>query len=180
MDITQLHAALQASQAPIDRLRSPSEPGVYALFLANKVMLPGLSVPPNGLIYVGLSGGLAKRQFDTHFSSKQTGFSAIRRSLGALLKEQLRLIARPRGRGKAPQDLSCYRFEPDGEERLTEWMREHIHVAVHPSHDYQAIEGELISLTRPSLNLKGFANPDAREIKRLRKVCADEARRRCG
>ena len=119
MDESQVFRELGASKAPIDELRAPSEPGVYAWFLKDGVTLPGFVVPYDRLIYIGSSSSLAQRQYETHFSSRQTGFSTVRRTLGALLKEELRLVARPRGRGTTPQDFYCYRFEPDGEERLT-------------------------------------------------------------
>ena len=38
------------------------------------------------------------------------------------------------------------------------------------------LEKELISVLKPVLNLTGWKNPEREEIKRLRKVCADEAR----
>ncbi len=178
MDSNELLEALRATSGPIGQLKVPSDSGVYAWFLQNGVILPGFTVPSDRLIYVGSSSSLAQRQYETHFNSRQTGFSTIRRTLGALLKEELQLTTRPRGRGKTPQDFYCYRFEPDGEERLTTWMQETIQVGICPTGSYEAVEDELISTALPLLNLKGSANPDAREIKRLRKVCADEARSR--
>ena len=97
--------------------------------------------------------------------------------MGALLKERLDLVALPRGQGKSPQDFYCYRFDLDGEDRLTDWMIANIHVAVQPTGEYVAAERELTGRAQPPLNLIGWANPDAIEIKRRRKVCADEARR---
>lgn len=170
---------LQSSQTSIDQLKAPSEPGVYALFLLEGVTLGGFSTQLDKPIYIGQSGNLAEREFDTHFSSKGSGFSTVRRSLGALLKDDLRLVARPRSRGTSPRDYYCYRFKSDGEDRLTEWMQKNIHVAVQAISldEYQDIEAELIATARPLLNLTGWTNPNSREIKRKRKICADEARR---
>jgi hypothetical protein len=39
------------------------------------------------------------------------------------------------------------------------------------------VEAELIALAQPPLNLTGWPNPHAKELKALRKLCADEARR---
>jgi hypothetical protein len=167
--------ALATARATIDRLSAPSEPGIYALFLAGRTSLPGLTIDGGEPIYIGLSTNLAQREFATHFSVR-SGFSTIRRSLGALLKDELRLRARARGRGLTEQDISCYCFTPDGEERLTIWMRSNVHVSVQPFEDYRSFEKRLIALAEPPLNLTGWKNPDAAEIKRLRKVCADEAR----
>jgi len=139
--------------------------------------IPGISGHPDRPIYIGSSTNLAQREFETHFRSTATGFSTIRRTLGALLKERLGLVARPRGQGKTKQDFYCYRFELDGEDRLTDWMTGNIHVAVQPISDYISAERELTATAQPPLNLTGWANPDASEIKRRRKVCADEARR---
>ena len=177
MDISNLLRELRATHVTVGELRARPEPGVYVWFLAQGASLHPFSVPSDRLIYVGSSRNLAQRQFETHFSSRQTGFSTIRRTLGAILKQKLRLRARPRGRGTTPQEFYCYRFEPEGEERLTDWMHRYIEVAVTPVQDYGAAETDLIASEGPLLNLNS-ANPDAPAIKRLRKVCADEARSR--
>jgi hypothetical protein len=173
----ELVALLVASKVPIDRLPAPPDAGVYAMFL-DGADIPGLSARSDSPIYVGSSANLAQREFETHFVSRSTGFSTLRRTLGALLKEELGLVSRPRGRGKTKQDFLCYRFEAEGEDRLTDWMKAHIHIAVHPMADEVSAELGLIFLAHPPLNLTGCANPDATEIKRRRKICEDEARRR--
>ena len=100
-------------------------------------------------------------------------------TLGALLKEELNLVARPRpGKGEPKSiNFTNYSFEPDGDKRLTEWMTAHL--TVDPITTPTAIsEVELIAQHQPVLNLTGWANPYAAEIKAARKRCATEARQR--
>jgi hypothetical protein len=175
-DTASLLKSLAAEARSIEKVSVPAEAGVYAWFAKDATTLPHVSVSPGEPIYIGSSTNLAQRQYETHFSPRSTGFSTIRRTLGALLKQDLRLTARPRGLGKTPQDFYCYRFDPDSEERLTGWMREHILVSAHPTREYNVLEGLLMMAALPILNLKGVENSEAREIKRLRKACADEAR----
>ena len=42
--------------------------------------------------------------------------------------------------------------------------------------NYESIERQLIVALKPVLNLKGWDNPYRKDIKALRKVCAEEAR----
>jgi hypothetical protein len=127
-------------------------------------------------LYLGLSSNLVQREFDTHFRAGQSGFSTLRRSLGALLKEELALTAIPRGTGASDTNYRNYRFADQGEQRLSQWMTTHLRVGVHAISDPAEIERELISLACPPLNLTGWANPAAADIKALRKACVEEAR----
>jgi hypothetical protein len=68
-------------------------------------------------MYVGMSSNLAERD-EAHFRTGGSGFSTLRRSLGALLKQELRLSARPRGTGSSAQNYRCYQFDDAGEEQL--------------------------------------------------------------
>jgi len=149
--------------------------GVYAI----RVISPGLLAPfeegNGGLIYCGMSSDLAVREFDTHFNSDQTGFSTLRRSLGAILKAQLKLSARPRGTGKSKSNFTNYRFDPAGEGRLTDWMRAHLRVRTWATRHHEALETELKPRLRPLLNLEAW-NPHNAAIRKLRRICADEAR----
>jgi hypothetical protein len=172
----QVLAGLQERRCAIGDLTAEATGGVYALFLSLPGALPLFRLPELEPLYLGLSADLAQREFDTHFNSKQTGFSTVRRSLGAILKAQLGLTARPRGRSTSEQNLRCYRFQPEGEERLTQWMIENLEVSVQPEPDYKTVEKDLIRFACPVLNLTGWDNPYRAEIKALRKRCADEAR----
>jgi hypothetical protein len=169
---------LIANQTGPQDLAAQPEPGVYALFLATRGALPGIAEPGSGALYIGSSSNLAQREFDTHFAAGETGFSTVRRSLGALLRDELNLKPRPRGTGTSKTNYTNYRFDEAGERRLSEWMRERLRVAVHAVSNPPEVEAELIGLAHPPLNLTGWPNPERAEIKRARKQCADAARRR--
>lgn len=149
--------------------------GLYAIRLASPGLLRPFQEGEGGLIYAGMSSDLAAREFDMHFSSSNTGFSTVRRSLGAILKESLQLTAKQRGSGSSKSNFTKYRFNSDGEERLTRWMRENLRVRTYPTRNYEALEKLLLPRMRPLLNLESW-NPHNAEIRRLRKICADEAR----
>ena len=126
-----------------------------------------------------MSSNLAQREFEAHLSSDNSGFSTVRRSIGAILKQQLVLTACPRGRGKSATNFTNYCFDPQGEARLSDWMQTNLKISVHADGNYAAVERNLISGLKPILNLTGWPNPNRREIAALRKACADEARRQC-
>lgn len=177
MDEHDLLRALRQNATSIDELDAPARPGVYAYFLTEGAALPRVDAGEARLLYVGMSGDLAQREFDTHFAAGQTGFSTLRRSFGAILKETLGLQCRPRGTGASPSNYTNYRFDDGGEQRLSEWMRAHVLVATHAVDPPKPVEDKLIAAGRPPLNLKGWPNPHAAAIRALRKQCADEARR---
>ena len=165
---------LETRKCLITKLDAPAKAGVYALFLPGE-SLGGFPVGAGGLVYVGTSTNLAQREFDTHFSPRGTGFSTVRRSFGAILKSELRLKAKARGRGLTRQDLLCYVFDSSGEERLTRWMHQNVEVAVYPTTEHRAAENKLIPFAEPLLNLTKWKNPSRTEIMRLRGACVDEA-----
>ncbi len=150
-------------------------PGVYALFLAGEAALSKLITGPHDLLYIGKApSGLDVRN---HFLHTHSGFSTLRRSLGALLKAKLSLQAIPRGPGASQTNITNYRFTNEGEQRLTAWMERRLaynHVRV--ENDIGHIEKRLIAELGPPLNLTNWPNPQAPHLKALRGVCADEAR----
>jgi hypothetical protein len=169
---------LSANQTAPRDLSARPEPGVYALFLATRGALPAIAESGTGALYIGSSSNLAQREFDTHFATGETGFSTVRRSLGALLRGELNLKPGPRGTGTSKTNYTNYRFDQAGERRLSEWMRQHLRVAVHAVPNPSEVEAGLIALAHPPLNLTGWPNPERAEIKRARKQCADAARQR--
>lgn len=171
---------LQRDARPVGDIRAPTRPGVYAWFLDDPGVLPGIPGLRVDPIYIGMSLDLRQRGEETHFSDDGTGFSTLRRSLGALLKQELGLRARPRGTGTNKQNYRCYRFDEAGDKRLTTWMREHLRVAVAEHHDPNEIETELIRLAQPPLNLNRWSNPYRPLILTLRKACVAEAERNHG
>ena len=135
---------LSALQRPVSELDAPQKFGIYAFFLVPGRSVPGIQQPADGPLYIGISGNLAEREFDTHFAAGQSGFSTLRRSLGALLKRQFDLHARPRGRGASDSNYRCYRFDDDGEKQLSEWMATALRVGIQPISSPKVIEKELI------------------------------------
>lgn len=165
---------LVTDRASVQNLDAPKEPGVYGLFLRDGTDFP-LAHNPTEPLYVGTSGNLAQREFDTHFAAGQTGFSTVRRSFGALLLNRLGLRPQPRGKGSSKTNFRNYRFDDAGEERLSQWMEKQIALAVHPVANPKAVEKALIALACPPLNFTGWANPMAAEIKAKRKQCVELA-----
>lgn len=179
MDTTEVIAKLRSSRRALSELVVDSEPGVYAFFLKPGASLRCGPVCLGEAVYVGRSSNLAKRQLYVHFSSDNTGFSTLRRSIGALLKDCLDLRSAPRAPGSSETNYRNYCFQPEGEVRLTGWMHANLEIGVCPlPTGYEEIEEALISELQPPLCLKGWPNPIARPTKSLRKLCADEARGR--
>src|SRR5438094_199129 len=119
---------LEQTRTDIEGVDAPSSPGVYAIYVNDPSTLPITGTPKTGLLYIGMSSDLAYRDFDTHFSSSGTGYSTLRRTLGALLKQHLQLCAVPRGKSESPSNFTCYRFLSEGEDRLTRWMEHNLEI----------------------------------------------------
>ena len=148
-------------------------PGVYALFAVDRSCLPRTDLPQDGLVYIGQSGNLKDRN---HFMARDSGFSTVRRSVGAILKAELRLTAIPRAAGSSATNIQNFRFADDGEERLTNWMLANLECSNYRHDgDIVALERQLIADHGPPLCLKLWRNPQGRAIRALRKFCRDEA-----
>ena len=134
------------------------------------MLQPGIE----GLLYVGTSKNLRTRD---HRALEHSGFSTLRRSLGALLKVELQLVAGPRAAGPSATNKRNYRFLGTGEKELALWMRQHLLYASFalPLAEATSIEAGLIRLLCPTLNLNGWTNPQASEIKTLSNRCVLEA-----
>lgn len=176
VEIEDVAVTLQAARTSIAKLNPLAASGVYAIYLNEGSALAAFAPVQHGLLYIGQSKDLAAREIEHHFGDKNTGFSTLRRSIGAILSGELGLSAHPRSKGASESNVRNYRFSEAGDQRLSGWMAEHLSVAVYPTADYAEIEPELIRLLKPVLNLKGWENPQRTEIKLLRKRCADQAR----
>lgn len=153
----------------------PSKPAVYCLFVKDNDCLPDLRIRTCDFLYVGKSEDLVSRG---HFRSGQTSRSTLRRTLGALLKQDLNLQAYSRGRGLNDKDHTNYRFNNAGEKRLSEWMNANLTIGFSAvTDDIDETEQRLIRFCEPILNLTCWQNPNRGKIKALRKICAEEARR---
>lgn len=152
----------------------PSSPGIYAIGAKELDFPKGISVPQHGIIYVGISNDLAQRN---HFVQQQSGFNTLRRSLGALFKEALRLNCERRAPGPSNTNWQNYKFDPKGEARLSQWMMDKLYLNwVVVSDPLLQIEKEIIGALKPPLNLTRWPNPNKKLIQALRDQCKQEAR----
>ena len=148
--------------------------GIYAYFIERPDELRPISVPADGLLYIGMTNSSLDAR--CHFEHVHSGFSTLRRSLGAILQNRLCLRAMPRAPGPSRTNVLCYRFDTDGESRLTEWMRENLNYSYREiTNNVAAVEKDTIMSACPPLNLIGWENPQRAEIKRVRATCVAEA-----
>ncbi len=124
--------------------------------------------------------------FVQHFSDGQTGRSTLRRSIGAILKEDLRLIAIPRGSKNDSKGCENYKFTLTGETDLTNWMRANLEIGYwvpHPYINYNQLREteEIITIKlKPTLDLDNRTrryNPLAGKLRELREICKIEAQK---
>jgi hypothetical protein len=152
-------------------------PGLYALYGSGVVWKQlGLGEPPDRRpLYVGKAeASLVARDLNTHFATGETGRSSPRRSFAALLVREgaLQLVAMPR-RPHDPEakKWDCFSLEHDGDERLTSWMFSRLRIAAWPKSADVAlvtIEGAVMRMWRPPLNLIGVKTPWRGEVKAAR------------
>ncbi|MDN3023233.1 GIY-YIG nuclease family protein [Streptomyces sp. S.PB5] len=127
----------------------PKTPGLYAWWAAPTV-LPSFAGPENSadpgrrLLYLGKATRLRSRITSNHL--RRSGSSTLRRTLAGLLMAT---------EGYRTTWTDRVVLVPEDEERLTEWMHEHLSLtwAEHP--DPLSVEGELISRLGPPLNVDG-------------------------
>jgi hypothetical protein len=168
-----------ASYLLAHRLRYDPSPGgkacgLYAYFIDNPGNLLPVKADQSGLVYVGMSEDGADAR--SHFT-QASSFSELRRSLGAILKHRLELTAVARGKADKPRNALHYGFTPEGEARLSDWMKAHLRYSVCPdSEGWVLMEKDLIRHLCPPLCLTAWKNPQALLIRGMRKACADEAR----
>lgn len=157
--------------------------GIYAVFFFGKNFPLDKEISEEEIIYIGKTeSSQQSRDTDTHFKSGKTGSSTLRKSLGALLREKLDLVPRPRNEVDYKNGrYSQFIFDSESEEKLTSWMVDNLGLSFYEydksKKEIDSLESELISLQVPILNLqKNASNPFKSEIKKLRKDCADIAR----
>ncbi|ODT68174.1 hypothetical protein ABS71_09975 [bacterium SCN 62-11] len=143
--IEQAKAALALPGLKLDdpQLVARDGPGLYAIYGSPEAWRQlGLGDPSDGRpLYVGKAErSVVKRDVHQHFRTGKTGSSTVRRSVEAFLREALELRAQPRN-PKKPDHFSNYGLEKAGDERLTEWMRTHLRLALwlRPNEDELAL-----------------------------------------
>ena len=149
---------------------------VYAVYLATGRHLPAISVSDSGLLFIGKTEtGTAARD---HFvpPGGDSGTSTVRRTLGALLKEELGLTAQPGSFDAGGKSVSSFRFSPSCEARLSDWIRASLLVSRLPvSGDISSVESLLVRHFGPPLNITNWNNPQRSHIMNMRRICAEEA-----
>lgn len=157
-----------------DKRPPSSEAGIYGYFIDRADLLRPVSVPANGLLYIGMTDSSLDAR--CHLEHAHSGFSTFRRSLGAILRSQLQLRALSRAPGPSRTNILSFRFDREGEASLTKWMQANLTYSYREVADNVAkVEKDLIALECPPLNLKGWKNPQRDSIKRLRALCVAEA-----
>lgn len=154
-------------------------PDIYAFFSRATDNTESFPFESEELIYIGKTeSSQQKRDANTHFKSGKTGSSTVRRSIGAILIQELNLKPVPRNQSDFKKGrTSAYKFDDASEERLTEWIRKHISMTFF---EFQGIKEELNSLETaiisklvPPLNIsKNPGNPFKTDLQKLRKNCA--------
>lgn len=161
----------------------PDAPGCYVLVADPEAMWElGLSAGSGpAALYVGKAeDSVHTRVSKTHLVKDRTGSSTLRRSIGALLREELRLKPQSRSPKRTKRDMQNYKLDAAGEQRLSEWIAASIRVCGVASSDPATTEAGLIRQLHPPLNLTklgGWTNPYKERIKRERKECAELARK---
>ena len=137
----------------------PETPGLYALILDHpealepaleraRLRLEHVRLGRRRVLYIGTTDDSLRRRVKCHLSN-DTGRSTFRMSLGALLAEELGLLARP-----IPGE-SYFCFQPPSEAVLSAWIGAHVSVAVKPAREARAKELALIHTQQPPLNISG-------------------------
>lgn len=158
----------------------PKEPGLYAFYGDNRAWAElGLSPSFDGQpLYVGKAErSLNGRDVGTHFAAGKTGSSTVRRSLAALLVEELTLVAVPRNLAK-PDGSANFGLDTASEARLSGWMVQRLALATWSGSgdaSLDEIETAVVRRLRPPLNLDKVGESRAR-LREARKRMADIAR----
>lgn len=126
----------------------PNTAGVYALFLNEGVIIPGVRPGECGLLYVGLGQGARGLAARCHFKGKTAGHSP-RRSLSALLADELGL--RPVFIRK-PSGATTFKLDKASEHLLDTWMEDNLRVALRIYDNPADYERALIRQWEPPLN----------------------------
>lgn len=147
----------------LSRLDGLELPGLYAWYVDSggaRDLTRGLghTVAP-GLIYAGQTGAgerlatLRSRVLGNHLRGNTRG-STFRFTLACVLRDQLSLVL-----------VGRRRIERDGERRLSDWMHDHLEVAVEPVGDrwsIDALEAAVLIELDPPLNLRNMPSSSIR------------------
>jgi hypothetical protein len=123
-----------------------------------------------GVAYVGVGDPSLQRRYKEEWRPKNSGRSSPRRTLGALLAENLDLSPRPRVDRDRVRGARYYVFGDEGELRLTAWVEKHASFACETTAGAPAgtVETQVILRLQPPLNLTKWPNPLKEELGNLR------------
>ena len=184
MDSIKAIEVLRSDLRPLNEIKEISTlSGIYAIGYTGSDSIEGFSVEKlkhRDIIYIGKTKQSAqKRILNTHFKTGRTGSSTLRRSIGAILREQLDL--QPTQRGSTHSGMRDFTFTMESEKSLTEWMINNLSVSF-VEYDFgkrllNRLENEIIYILNPVLNIAN--NPNNKNIymiKDLRRKCREIAR----
>ena len=155
-------------------------PGLYAFYGDDRAWSElGMSSECKGQpLYVGKAErSLNGRDVGTHFAAGKTGSSTVRRSLAALLADEMSLIAVPRNLAK-PDGSANFALDAASEARLSSWMQDRLSLATWVKAGevtLDEVETVIVRRWRPPLNLDKVGESRDR-LRAARKRMADEAR----
>ena len=133
-----------------------TEIGVYALFLRDGAVLPGVESGANGLIYIGLAANRNGLRVRCHFDARTRNHSP-RKSLAVLLLEELSLtpvlITKP-------NSSDTWGLDAPSDARLSAWMHANLELAIEVCPDPDGRETELVGRYAPPLNLTKCAQTE--------------------
>ena len=159
----------------------PKSAGLYAFYgderaWADLMLTPSFAGQP---LYVGKAEkSLNGRDVATHFATGKTGSSTVRRSLAALLVDQLDLQAVPRNLAR-PDGSANYALEANGDHRLSQWMEDRLILATWSKPTdvvLDEVETAVLLRLRPPLNLDKVGESRER-LRRVRGVMATASRK---
>ena len=167
-----------------DNYSIPDRQGIYSFIVDSDEL--GKFGRPGQIIYIGLAEkSLKDRDTENHLKSGQTGWSSLRRSLGAILKERLKLKAIKRDKDGNKLRADKYKFDKEGEERLTAWMINNLIIGYWtvdnpmPLDKLRDLEEKVILKLKPTLDLDRRTkrhNLLSVDLDELRKICRDEVK----
>jgi hypothetical protein len=162
----QIHG-LGRTLCPINQMQKSHGPTLYAFYLRDTSALSDFECGENGLIYIGA----AKRSLSVsdHFLYSHSGKSELRRLLGALLKDELKLDPMP-WEGDPGQGIN-FRFPEVGELKLTSWMQENLLACqIEISGNLRKILAESRKRLQPPLNLSVGTGPQQERVQAARAI----------
>ncbi|MBA3394359.1 MAG: hypothetical protein H0T89_17060 [Deltaproteobacteria bacterium] len=156
-------------------------PGLYAIYgdAASWLELGLGAASAKTALYVGKADdNLVTRELELHFRGR-AGQSAVRRGLGALLRDQLGLRGLPRNQTR-PEKFEYFTLSEEHDAALTAWMTAHLQIAAWPKPSECAslgdIEVAVLKKWSPPLNLRDSRSTWGAKNVAAFKVMAADAR----